>query len=427
MSYFDDSADAAEHTEPVLHGPIFDSDALVFELRPEIAGLAAEDFAAVAESTELRELRDYVARYGPEGAALTSLYPERAQSVREEENWQLAAPGPEPAGPQLSGMHHLRLASAEHGARLKDALSRSRGVVDVGHPVIQYPLDAPPSAAGPPLAALWWLQRCGFAAGLDEGPDPGPIAIIDQGRNAGHPELAGRIVKEAGPSSGSPSKSIHAGAVAGVIAALQDGKDVDGCCAAKLHLYNVWSTRKFDSLAYYMALKEVAAEDSPVRVLNLSMGSTVSDRRVEQLVQECIARGVTVVAAMGDLAGDGHTPVFPAAYPGVIAVGASDRSDARLASSSTGEHIWLSAPGEQILTLLGNDGFRERSGTSYAAAMVSAAAWLALRARPCLAPGQVRDLLSRSVAGNGKHTRELGHGRLDIPAMAAALEKIPAC
>jgi hypothetical protein len=128
---------------------------------------------------------------------------------------------------------------------------------------------------------------------------------------------------------------------------------------------------------------------------------------------------------MGDYAREGSPPVYPAANSGVIAVGGTNRFDRRTDHSSTGSHIWLSAPAEDIWTIRGSTEFRSQFGTSFAAAMVSAAAWLALRRRPGQTPSQIRDLLRRSVDGqsvtNGQRNDEVGYGRLDMVKLAALI------
>jgi subtilisin family serine protease len=139
-----------------------------------------------------------------------------------------------------------------------------------------------------------------------------------------------------------------------------------------------------------------------------------------------VQSGVVVVAAMGNGDDPDDGPLYPAANPNVIAVGATNMDDRPLSGSSSGKHMWLSAPGESILTVIGDDPFDYRylSGTSFAAAMVTAAVWLARRRRPGLTPGDVRELLRQSAYrpdGIPGHDSEIGHGRLDVRRLAELL------
>jgi hypothetical protein len=89
----------------------------------------------------------------------------------------------------------------------------------------------------------------------------------------------------------------------------------------------------------------------------------------------------------------GSGPTYPAAFPSVVAVGATSRNDRRWPGSSTGSHIWISAPGEDILTTCNPDTYVEQDGTSFATPMVSAAVWLMRRARPEWGVDKVRNML----------------------------------
>src|SRR5207248_2506907 len=126
------------------------------------------------------------------------------------------------------------------------------------------------------------------------------------------------------------------------------------------------------------------AVDMGADVLNLSFGtpaSAVPDGPPphRDVIDYAVHYGCTLVAAMGN--SGRQEAYYPAAYPEVIAVGSVDEAGKRSHFSTTGEHIALSAPGEQIVSA-GRHGYESGSGTSYAAPFVSgAAALLIARAR----------------------------------------------
>ena len=120
---------------------------------------------------------------------------------------------------------------------------------------------------------------------------------------------------------------------------------------------------------------------------------------------------------------------YPAAYPGIIAVGATGKSNRRASFSNTGSHIGISAPGLDILSTLPMTPSAARnkseteyavwSGTSMATPHVSASAALVISRDPNLSPQQVADRLKStatklSAMGNKPHTREYGYGLLNI-------------
>jgi subtilisin family serine protease len=102
---------------------------------------------------------------------------------------------------------------------------------------------------------------------------------------------------------------------------------------------------------YHRAL--AACVESPVDVLNLSIGGPgVPDAVERSLFDQLIAAGVTICAAMGNERQHGSPTSYPAAIPGVIAVGATALDDSVTVFSNSGNHIALSAPGKAIWSTL---------------------------------------------------------------------------
>ena len=287
---------------------------------------------------------------------------------------------------------------------------------------------------GPDPYRQWALYRCGFPAiwpTLDTGPDPGEIAVIDRGeKGLNHRELAGRVTRKPAPSC--TSHAAHAAAVAAIIAARRDDYEgdadgrMDGCCSARVRVYSAWDAdERFDLEAVRTALFEVARLKLPVVNLSLSM-ALPNQSDLDDAILACVRNGVVVVAAMGSGNDPDDGPIYPAANPNVIAVGATNMEDRPASGSNKGEHIWVSAPGESILTVIGDDpwDYKYLSGSSFAAAMVTAAVWLARRKKPSLTSGDVRELLRLSAYrpdGSPGHDSEIGHGRLDMKRLGELL------
>jgi hypothetical protein len=411
-----------------LVGEPFDNRSLVFAIQDPSAvrALAANFFRgeAIAEPAGLESVLDYLRAHSD--ASLWPLFPERGHEVFRDANWQLAVPDLQSRSQMLSRVHFLRLADSADTERLEDSLRRDPRVAYVHRPAIQYPLIAETSAAPrDSLPKQWGLERCRFQQVWDEleaGADPGPIGVIDDGRVPSHPELLGRIEKYTSTVIGGPSPMLHASQVAAVIGAQRGNRDPEGmagCCAAKLHIHNIWSRDQYDSAAYYGALKAVAKDQ--LRVVNMSFTSFHHDQTANDLIDDAAASGVIFVAAMGDFAEANSPAAHPAVHPAVIGVGASNQADGRLATSSLGSHLLISAPGQAIRTVDDRDGFNYRTGTSFAAAMVSAAVWLALHKRPDAGFMEMSELLTRGVDTDSASNPELGSGRLDMVALANAL------
>jgi subtilisin family serine protease len=170
--------------------------------------------------------------------------------------------------------------------------------------------------------------------------------------------------------------------------------------------------------------------DLDVRIVNMSFGTPQSALARddppphEEVVRYALARGVLLVAASGN--SGAFERYFPAALPGVIAVGAVDDALRPCSFSTRGEHVALCAPGRDIWTC-GLDGYSCVSGTSFAAPFVSAACALlasqaAARAWP-LDPADVRDVLVASARPFAATGEGCGAGVLDAAAALALLNQ----
>lgn len=285
----------------------------------------------------------------------------------------------------------------------------------------------------------WALDKCGFKKGRDildarRDPDPGPIAVIDVGYGLlDHPCIQA-VVEEGFARRNESSSAVHAAEVSGVIA--------NACPVKKVHVYNVATTAGIDTSLILEALARVASSNA--RVLNLSIGWhqrsigwEKQGQRLEDAIDACLDKGIVVVAAMGEYEEPNYVVSYPAAFKRVVAVGATDHHDRRLPGSAVGEHIWIAAPGEDIPTVAADGAFGLQQGTSFATALVSAAAWLAIRARPSWKPDQIRAALGNSAdatlvgdcpedlkalaPANGKWNLGVGCGRLDVAQLATVV------
>ncbi len=140
-----------------------------------------------------------------------------------------------------------------------------------------------------------------------------------------------------------------------------------------------------------------------VAVINLSLAGEAS-LILELAVGRVNDKGIQLVAAAGNNSGD-RMPVYPAAYPQVIAVTAVDADGAIYEHASQGEYLDFAAPGVDVWTAAGSGG-RYVSGTSFAAPYLTAA--LLLADSSSLREG-VRDL------GAPGRDAVFGHGLLQFP------------
>jgi hypothetical protein len=125
-----------------------------------------------------------------------------------------------------------------------------------------------------------------------------------------------------------------------------------------------------------------AAVEQKVDVIVVSVVTYQDTPALARAVADAQAKGIVVVAAVGDLGdkNDSNPDPYPAKYPGVIGVGAIDHTGQRWAKSQYGAYVDLVAPGADVVTLAPGHGMVSASGTGLAAGIVGAAAAL-VRAR----------------------------------------------
>ena len=185
----------------------------------------------------------------------------------------------------------------------------------------------------------------------------------------------------------------------------------------------------------------VYAVNQGAKVINLSIGGTESSAVERKALEYAAEHGVLVVAAAGNEFEDGNPVEYPAALLQPVgsngrggwglSVAGTTKAGRRASFSNTGSWISLAAPGENVFgaissytrarnwpryTLPGSShGFYGyASGTSFAAPQVAGAAALVWAANPSLTRDQVAWILKRTATGDGRWTKSLGYGVLDV-------------
>lgn len=118
---------------------------------------------------------------------------------------------------------------------------------------------------------------------------------------------------------------------------------------------------------YEIARGIYEAIEGGATVVNLSLGSSVSSNLLQDLIRSGREQGVTFVGAAGNE--PTTTATYPAAYPEVIAVTASNRNGELAAYANYGDFVDMMAPGSSIVPFQGQP--YVVVGTSTAAANVS--------------------------------------------------------
>lgn len=259
------------------------------------------------------------------------------------------------------------------------------------------------------------------------------IAILDTGVDAEHEDLAGRVAdyRDVVNGKSKPTADLHGTAVAGIIAAITDnGKGGAGIApGASLVVVKVIEPRSAGSLEGTSTTDRIvkgldAAILSGAGVVNLSIGGP-KDEIVGRLINAAIKKNILVVAAAGNGGPQGRPP-YPAVHPGVMAVTAIDKASRPYSAATPGDFISLAAPGVEVFSTAPDSKYRLVSGTSFAAAHVSAVAALLLEANTSLTADKVREAIVSGAVDIGPKGKDpqTGYGRLDVcKAVRAAARK----
>ncbi len=165
----------------------------------------------------------------------------------------------------------------------------------------------------------------------------------------------------------------HGTGVAGIIAAKHNETGISGINPqAKLLSIKVLNDDNQGTLENVVE-GIYAAIDSNCSIINMSFGTYYNSQILHEAIRDAQAAGILMIAAAGNKKGE---VMYPAAYPEVMAVGASDALGKQIKSMASGEEIEILAPGDKIL-VTGMLGYSEVvKGTSASAAQVTAAASL---------------------------------------------------
>jgi subtilisin family serine protease len=489
---------------PVLYNQVADTSGAIASIATSsIARRAAQATASVRARIDV-SMRDEPRRFSrgalgrPASSATRVVVRVRANAFHDAD---VRARG-RTIGPIRDGIETIAL-DAPHGVDARTYAARLRAnadVVDAKPDVLDYLESTSPVSVDDTHYndyEQWSMFEVGApnAWGYSTGSASIPIAIVDTGADMMHPDLTGaKIVYAESDVNGVTTVGAaaaqdvdgHGTNVAGIAAA--DTNNAFGFAGigynTSLQIYKVFADDSAgNGYAASAAGSDVAlgiydAIANGARVINLSLGSCNAqgfDTTQQAAVESAIAHGVVVVAAAGNertgasanplCAGNNSTLDFPAAFDGVISVGASALDDSAnpevLAGareyvapySNAGPGLSLVAPGGSPSTAEANgsqapdllhwiDGLYTTTnanpsaackiptdckalfaGTSQAAPHVSGAAALLLAVDPHLSVAHVRSLLLSNADDIGDPLQ--GSGRLNVYRALAALEADP--
>ncbi|BEL11351.1 hypothetical protein Q0Z83_095420 [Actinoplanes sichuanensis] len=244
------------------------------------------------------------------------------------------------------------------------------------------------------------------------------VALVDSGVFP-HRDLTGSLRRgtdtvSGGDGKGQIDKDGHGTRMAGVIAAHGHG-NTDGILglapsASLIPIKAIGARDNGKGLADGIEWAATAKAD----VINVSVSAGAS-RAINDAVEKAIVADAIVVAGTGNT-WENLKLGYPAALPGVLAVGASNRQGVHADFSITGPEVGLCAPGVDIATTGIGNKYEKADGTSEAAAIVSGAAALVRAKFPGLSAAEVIHRLTATADDNGPPGRDdqCGYGVLNV-------------
>jgi len=220
-------------------------------------------------------------------------------------------------------------------------------------------VSAQPGAVPMGNGLLEWLGITGDHSSWGQGVR---IAVLDTGVSA-HPAFGGQVV----PIGAAGDPNGHGTAVASMI--LGNTVQLPGVAPGSTVMSIQVADENGYSDSFRIAEGILAAMDAGALIINISLGSTGDSALLRNVVAMAREAGVLIVAPTGN--SGSNQVLMPAAYEGVIGVGAVDKAGKVLAFSNTGMGIDLVAPGYGLNAAWTGDGAAAVSGTSFSGPIVA--------------------------------------------------------
>lgn len=235
------------------------------------------------------------------------------------------------------------------------------------------------------------------------------VAVLDSGVATDNPDINPKVVARANftTSRNNEDNYGHGTHVAGIVAATDsNGIGVAGVCPGCTILAGKILSDTGMGSSSGLANGINWAVKSGAKIINMSLVVGASTT-LETAVNNAWNANVLLVAAAGN--GNSTSMNYPAAYPNVIAVGATDNNDKKASFSTYGTWVDVAAPGVSVYSTFPNhkfvlareynrsQGYDIGSGTSMASPIVAAVAALAWSANPTASNSAVRAKVEAST------------------------------
>ncbi len=263
-----------------------------------------------------------------------------------------------------------------------------------------------------------------YAASLTGSQGTVKVAVLDTGIRTTHEMFRGRLSLLNQSTAAVSDVQGHGTAVAGVVADCTQG-------LSQIQIVPVRVLKENGNGTSSDVGDSIKAISGKVQVINLSLVSETQSTQMLLLeqIRDAVRAGSVVVIAAGNQNDSAlnHPPanIKDTDASGVVVVGGCNRYGKPYYNSNFGESVDLSAPGEEIYCASkdGDQKYAYKTGTSFSAPCVSAAAAMLLLNNRSLKPAEIEKLLEQNVKSfSGSVAHYYGTGILELKAAAAQRE-----
>ncbi|MGW1073951.1 S8 family serine peptidase [Streptomyces sp. NPDC002537] len=211
------------------------------------------------------------------------------------------------------------------------------------------------------------------------------VAVVDTGVKDGLPELRDQVLDGTDvsntPTGAHRDDDGHGTDMATLIAGTGADGGVQGLApGTKILPVKAVVNQRTDAVDPLLSRAIRYSVDHQARIINISLGpggGSENYPETQRAVNYALGRGSLIFASVGNEGDKGNAPIFPAALPGVVGVGAIDRTRTATKWSTHGEQVSLAAPGDELPERCSDtEGVCIGGGTSQASAIASASAAL---------------------------------------------------
>jgi hypothetical protein len=334
--------------------------------------------------------------------------------------------------------------------------SRATAAIAAGMAATCIGVAAAPAFADTVRNQEWWLTSLHVTKAWLSSRGAGvTVAVLDTGVHTNQPDLAGSVITGrdytgSGRAAGGPFWGAHGTAVASLIAGHghgpHHGDGVVGVAPlAKILSVRVTLENKDPLLANPTVVAALPAAIAHgigyavrhgAQVIELPLdpaaqagGTTTGGSPAERAaVKAALRKGVVLVAPSGDNGAGTDTINYPAAYPGVISVGAFGQGFVKAPFTNHQSYATLTAAGDGDIAANGPTAYAKLKSTSAASAVVAGIAALIRSQFPTFTPAQVEQALTSGTVFRPKGGQKTGSGvgTADAAAALVAAAKINA-